>query len=100
MPEQALSWQTYAHAAVSCHFPSALQLCRLVLSHCIPPGAHTPVQPFSPQTVEQRALAFHAPLSVQVETMFPSHFTSPGLQIPVQAPLVQRYGQVASDCNM
>jgi hypothetical protein len=62
----------------------------VVWSHCIAPGAHTPVQPFSPQTVAQRALAFHAPLSVHVETMFPSHFIALGVQMPVQAPLVQR----------
>jgi hypothetical protein len=60
------------------------------LSHCIAPGAHTPVQPFSPQTDEQRSLAFHVPFSEHVETMFPSHFISPGVQMPVQAPLVQR----------
>jgi hypothetical protein len=66
----------------------------------MPPGAQTPEQPFSPHTVAQRPMAFQVPLSVHVETMFPSHFISPGLQMPVQAPLVQRYGQVASDCNM
>src|SRR5258708_29998388 len=62
------------------------------------PGAHTPEQPFSPHTVEQRAMAFQVPLLEHVETMFPSHFISLGAQMPVQAPLVQRYGQVASDC--
>jgi hypothetical protein len=58
------------------------------------------VHPFSLHTVVQSTGVSQAPRSLQVDTWPDSHFIVPGVQVPVHAPLVHRYGHVASDCQV
>jgi hypothetical protein len=101
MPLQLPSWQTKAQVAVVSHVPSPSQVCMLPPSHCMAPDGQEPMHPcFSVQTLVQSVSVSHVPCGLQVDIIDDSHLYVFGVQFPVQAPLVQRYGHVASTCQV